>query len=418
MRQVNASALFLGFVLCVSGVTTAQTFSFATEFTAQDEHRVVGADATLDGGFVLAFQSDRFDSQPPDDFSVVVKLDEYGAVLWERRISGDHPGGPIHAIDAAADGTLLIAGRVNGRRGDADVWIARLDAQGEILWQRAVGGPWDEVATAVQATWDGGAVVVGQAERPGPNGRDLLVLKFSPDGEIEWARLLGTSDDESASDVREIDGGYFVVGSQNDLGLALRLGSAGQIEWARRSKTHGFDGLALSGVDGGFAAVSHPNRLTRIGEEGEFIWQRAYLGVDSLAKVSESDFGFLLGGSTDFWWAAGVTDMGDAIWTSEIVISGGPFLGEVRGIVGLPGGGSFTVAEMRIPEFIWAHRLNENGLACSFPSPHGDFSVDRLSALTPVSLESRAANGLTLRESDYASQTSSPIWGDATVCPN
>jgi len=198
------------------------------------------------------------------------------------------------------------------------------------------------------------------------------------------------------------------------VGLALRLGSDGQIDWARRSRTSGFESLALSGLGGGFAAVSHPNRLTRIGEEGEFIWQRAYR-VHSLAKVSESDFGFLLGGSNPYWWAAGVTDTGDTIWWRDFVIGGAPFFGEVRGIVGLPGGGSFTVAEMRSPDFIVAGRSNEHGLACSFSYPSVDFSVDTLSALTPVSLESHPANGLTLRESDFASQTSSPIWGDATV---
>lgn len=418
MRRLRAFVFSIAFVVLAAGVATAQTFfGVATGFG--DEHRIVGVETTSDGRFVVAFQSDRYGVSPPDDFSVVVKLNDDGTVLWERRIAGDDPGGPIHAIDAAADGTLLIAGRVNGRRGDADVWIARLDAQGEILWQRAVGGPWDELATAVQATSDGGAVVVGQAETRGPNGQDLLVLKFSPGGEIEWARLLGTRDDESASDVREIDGGYFVVGSQNDLGLALRLGSAGQIEWARRSKTHGFEALALSGVDGGFAAVSHPNRLTRIGEGGEFVWQRRFLHVDSLLEVAESDSGFLLGGHSPLWWAAGVTDFGEMIWKRQVVFPGGPFFGYVRSIVGLPGGGSFTVAEIRAPNYTLAMRLDDLGEFCNgFPELSGGLSEDEIGAMTVVSLDSRSTGRLQPRETGLRSESSSPIWGDGGTCQN
>ena len=226
---------------------------------------------------------------------------------------------------------------VNGRRRDADAWVARLDAQGDVLWQRALGGPWDEVATAVQATADGGAVVVGDAETRGNKGQEILLWKLAPDGETEWVRYLGGSDDETATDVRETDGGYFVVGSQNEAGLALRLGRDGRIDWARRSKTQGFESLALAGQGGGFAAVSHPNGLTRIDEEGTLIWQRAFLRLTIFSSRSaESDFGFLLGGSIGlWWWAAEVTHTGDAIWTSTIdpvpVLRG---FGSVRAIVG------------------------------------------------------------------------------------
>ena len=104
MRQLRAFVFSLAFVILAAGVATAQTF-FSAAGDFYGEHRVVGAEATSDGRFVLAFQSDRYDVSPADDFSVVVKLNDDGSVLWERRIAGDDPGGPIHAIDAAADGT-------------------------------------------------------------------------------------------------------------------------------------------------------------------------------------------------------------------------------------------------------------------------------------------------------------------------
>ena len=117
MRPAHTVVLLLGLVLWLPGAATAGTFIGG--MNDDSEHRVVGADTTPDGGFVVAFQADRIDSDPPDEFSVVVKLGATGSVEWERWIYGDGPGGPIQAIDAAADGTLFVVGRVDGNRATA-----------------------------------------------------------------------------------------------------------------------------------------------------------------------------------------------------------------------------------------------------------------------------------------------------------
>jgi len=409
-----AGLLAVALVLC--GGAAGQTFSTATGFDA--EHRVVGAATTADGGFVVVFRADRHDQMLADDFSVIVRLDEYGTVLWERRIASDDLGGPIRSFDVSADGTLMLTGRANGRRGDSDAWVARLDAQGEFLWQFAFGGPWDEIATAVRSTSDGGAIVVGDAETRGNKRGEIFALKLSPSGNSEWGRYFGSDGDVRSTDVSEACDGYFIVGSQNLSGLALHLSADGQVKWARRSDARGFESLALSNDGDGFAAVSHPNTLSRIDADGVTVWQREYLSAGALFEVSQSESGFLIGGSSDFWWAAGVTDLGESIWASQIIPAGPPFLGEVHAIVGLPDGGSFTVAEIRSPDFIWAFRLDQAGQSCSpFLGAGSGTSVESQAALYPISLNSRSANGLKIRGTDYRSQDSQPIWGEANVCP-
>ena len=69
------------------------------------KHTVVTGQPTLDGRFVVAARADGGSLD-----SVVVKLNVDGTVLWQRRIAGDAPGGPVADLREAADGSLWLAG--------------------------------------------------------------------------------------------------------------------------------------------------------------------------------------------------------------------------------------------------------------------------------------------------------------------
>ncbi len=406
----HTRALLLAVVgLCGTDAAIAQTFLGSFGEWGDDS---VATAMTSDGEFIIAYRGGF-----GDKFSSLLKLNGDGSVLWERRITGTETGGPVHALDATADGGVVVVGSITRNQLDSDAWIARLDATGEILWQRAFGGPRDELATAVQATSDGGMVVVGRTDS-WRFGEEMLVLKLSGRGELEWARLLGTAGDESAADVRQIDDGYFVVGSQDGQGLALRLDDGGQVNWARRSGSSGFTALALSGDGQGFAAVSSPNLLTRVSEAGELLWQRSYSSrygqrVRQLT-VAESDSGYLLGGSLDFPWAAGVSDLGDADWSVRFPpIPGGPFTGPVRSLVGLPNGGVFFVGEADF--FTLAVRLDVPGTTPSCPShvqwTSGDiYAYDEIDSLLVSAEISTSTPARLMSNTNLRATPLSPFW--------
>src|SRR4029453_9810759 len=81
------------------------------------------------------------------------KYDRDGNVQWIRQL-GTAASDKAHGLDVLADGSMYIVGETNGSfggasAGDADLFVAKLDASGTVVWLRQLGSPAADVAFAV-----------------------------------------------------------------------------------------------------------------------------------------------------------------------------------------------------------------------------------------------------------------------------
>ena len=167
--------------------------------------------------------------------------------------------------------------------GSYDAWVFKLDATGNIEWQKTYGGPrWDR-AWSVQQTSDGGYIVAGFTQSFGAGGQDFWVLKLDASGNVEWQKTYGgPADDRALWVVEADDGGYAVVGTTASFGAGysdiwlLKLDASGNVEW---EKTYGgrlIDGAASvrQTSDGGYvvAGLSRSFGASQIGGDLEDMW--------------------------------------------------------------------------------------------------------------------------------------------------
>ena len=191
---------------------------------------------TDDGGYVVAgysnsnnFDAAGFHGGLYDGW--VVKLDATGAIQWQKMYGGSNWDDFWH-VAQTTDGGYILAGRsastngdLTGNKGTLDTWVVKINAFGEIEWQRNYGGSGEDIGYSVAQTPDGGYVVVSETasidgDVVGLNGNyDVWVLKLSATGEIEWQRALGGEYGDFGTNVLvSSDGGYVVtayVGSHN-----------------------------------------------------------------------------------------------------------------------------------------------------------------------------------------------------------
>ena len=99
---------------------------------------------------------------------------------------------------------------------------------------------------------------------------DGMIIKYSAEGEVEWARSVGGSDYDSINSVAETkDGGYIAVGyfdsyeiqvgdytltnSGNEDGMIIKYNEEGEVEWVRREGGSNTDQLTsvVETKDGG-----------------------------------------------------------------------------------------------------------------------------------------------------------------------
>lgn len=257
---------------------------------------------TTDGGYIIAGQTNS--SQSGDvtgtnhDLSGstydiwIVKLDVSGNIQWNQLLGGSAAENATD-IQQTADGGYIIAGSstssasgdVTGtNHGNGDIWIVKLDANGNKQWDKLMGSAEGEAANAIRQTADGGYIIAGFSNSPQGGGDitganhsplfsdDYWIIKLDAAGNKQWDKLYGGDDyDRPVSVVLTADGGYLFAGdsrsSQNgDVSGAnhgdwdfwlLKLDAAGNKQWDKLLGGTAWDLNAYieQAADGGYILV-------------------------------------------------------------------------------------------------------------------------------------------------------------------
>lgn len=187
-------------------------------------HAVVQAD---DGGFVMSgfTESDDFDvntSRGSYDFWVV-KVDDKGNLVWKNSFGGS---GIERAQDIAntADGGFVITGNtfsndvdISKNNGESDIWLVKIDAAGELVWEKTFGGSQFDAAQSVSLSKDGGFIIVGNSKsidkdvtnNVGEN--DIWLIKTDANGNMTWQKTFGGVGLDYGFDALETELGSIVL---------------------------------------------------------------------------------------------------------------------------------------------------------------------------------------------------------------
>jgi len=199
-------------------------------------------------------------------------------------------------------------------------------------WNRTYGGRYGDGAWSVQETNDGGYILVGHTATRG-EGSDLWLVRVDPDGNPLWSRIMGGSGEDVGYFVRETaDNGYIIAGSTNSFGLGeerlwlIRMDWNGSLLWDKTFggfvHSSGDGGWSVDETDdGGYIATGYTQSksigrkdlwLIRTDSNGNLLWDRSYGGADEdvgLSVLQSQDGGFIVAGRT-----ASLGKTGDDIW--------------------------------------------------------------------------------------------------------
>ncbi len=163
-------------------------------------------------------------------------------------------GGYILAGDSRSNKS---GNKSENSRGGTDYWIVKLDGRGNIQWDKTYGGSDDDFLTSLQQTTDGGYILGGLSfsnksgeKSESSKGRDdFWVIKVDGNGNIQFDKTIGGSEaDDLAALQQTSDGGYILGGhsfsnisgdktenSRGDFGFPdywiVKLGSTGNIQF-------------------------------------------------------------------------------------------------------------------------------------------------------------------------------------------
>ncbi|HMR81879.1 MAG TPA: hypothetical protein PKE30_02070, partial [Niabella sp.] len=269
----------------------------------------------------------------------VVKLDNAGDIEWQKCLGGSIYDEAYSVQPVADGGYIVAGfswsndGDVTGNHNSRDYWIVKLNNTGNIEWQKSLGGSSDEYAYSVQPVADGGYIVAGytwsnDGDVTGNHGSgDYWVVKLNNNGNIEWQKCLGGSGHDQAHSVLPVADGYIVAGYSQSTGgdvsgnhgaddyWVVKLNNSGDIEWQKALGGSGQDiaqsvqsvangyivaGISLS-IDGDVTGNhgSGDYWVVKLNSDGDMQWQKS-LGsgaIDWAYSIQPaSDGGYIVAG--------------------------------------------------------------------------------------------------------------------------
>ena len=263
-------------------------------------------------------------------------------IEWEKTFGGiDHDSGA--SVQQTTDGGYIITGATASYgAGNCDVWLIKVDGDGNEVWTNTFGGSEQDSGASVQQTTDGGYIIAGTTNAAPliPETGNVWLIKTDSDGNDLWTYTFGNGSDWGASVRQTVDGGYIVAGATTSYGagghdvLLIKTNSDGNEIWIRTfggSETD--DGFSVQQTtDGGYVITGISNSydvngvlLIKTDADGNDIWINTYNSfgaIDGRSVQQTTDGGYVITGYT-FFEFGGYPDVfllktdadGNEVWT-------------------------------------------------------------------------------------------------------
>jgi uncharacterized repeat protein (TIGR01451 family) len=347
---------------------------------------------TNDGGYLLGGFSnshatgDKTEGNKGIYFNYwVVKIDAQGNKIWDKTLGGNNE--VFRTMIATHDGGYLLGGdsdfdmmgdKSENSKGESDYWLIKIDAQGNKIWDKTLGGSGEEQLNVMLPTSDGGYLLVGSSlsdtggdkSENSKGNYDCWLVKVDAQGNKIWDKTLGGSGgDFLQTMIFSSNGGYLLGGysesnqggdkSENSKGSVdywiVKIDATGNKIWDKTLGGNSSDNLRtmLPTQDGGYllGGESYSNQggdksenskgefdywIVKIDETGNKQWDKTLGGssTDVLYDMLPTpDGGYVLGGGSyssisgdknennrgniDYWLVK-VDENGNKIWDKTL----------------------------------------------------------------------------------------------------
>lgn len=240
-------------------------FAYSIENTADGGYIMAGS-CESNGGDVTG-------NHGQSDFWIV-KVNASGSIQWQKSLGGtnNESASDIQATPdggyIVAGYSFSINGDVTGNHGNVDSWIVKLSSSGILQWQKSMGGTGWDYADSIRNTNDGGYIVTGRtASTDGDitanhGGNDYWVMKLNATGNIQWQKTYGGSGEDIGHQIdHTADGGYVITGYSNSADgdvtgnhgdydyWIIKLDATGNLQWQKSVGGAGLDRANALAID-------------------------------------------------------------------------------------------------------------------------------------------------------------------------
>ncbi|MEO0205355.1 MAG: hypothetical protein ABIL22_01620, partial [candidate division WOR-3 bacterium] len=201
-----------------------------------------------DGGFIIAGMTKSFGDENGDLY--LIKVDAQGNLVWQKNYGGAYADYG-YDLTISPDGYAITGMTGSSGAGSGDVWLLKTNFNGDTVWTKTFGGIDLECGNSIQLCNDNGYIITGYTYSLGANG-DVYLVKTDANGEVLWTRNYGGNGQDMGNMVKETaDNGYVVVGGNGNV-YVLKIDNSGNRVWEKTYGTNYTDnGYAIEQLSDG-----------------------------------------------------------------------------------------------------------------------------------------------------------------------
>jgi len=273
---------------------------------------------TADSGYIITGSIEVYlEGEHP----YLVKTNSLGDTLWTHRYDmyNDDVG---CSVQQTTDGGYIIGGYFHNYGAEVYPFLIKTNGLGDTLWTKTYESYIHAIrAYSVQQTSDGGYILAGHTSVEGTTADDFYLMKTDSQGNTQWTRTYGGSEDDEAYSVQQTrDGGFIVAGYTCSFGAdecgdayLVRTDSQGDTLWTGRYGGSECDGAfsVCQTLDDGFVLAGYteiyepeyvmPFYVVKTDSLGDTLWTQTYSWYEDCEArcVQETiDEGFIIAGTT------------------------------------------------------------------------------------------------------------------------
>ncbi len=193
---------------------------------------------TPDGGFLLGITSnsgksgDKIEENKGQDDLWIIKLNAAKKIEWQKTYGGIGTEKIVKVLALKRGGyavladsnSIVSADKTQPYYGGVDLWLLRLNGQGDLVWQKSLGGEYQDQGVDVLETKDGGLLIGAKSNSPvsgsktaeSYGGLDYWLIKLDTSGKEQWQRSYGGEQEDELKEIQALtDGTYMLFGTSN-----------------------------------------------------------------------------------------------------------------------------------------------------------------------------------------------------------
>jgi hypothetical protein len=237
---------------------------------------------TSDGGYALA-------GMMGDNYTLA-KTDSQGNLIWSQMYPSNAPITYLRSMIQASDGGFALAGfRQEADEGEGEIWFAKTDSMGNLIWNETLKGPIADCPSQIIQEPDGGFMLSDVSFSLVPNQAYFRLIRTDANGRVIWNQTYGDLDKyrvpECNTAISTIDGGYLIGGFLAGRNIwVVKTDSNGNMEWNQTyGETNDSVVCAQQTSDGGyfFAAIANLTEgwVMKTDSLGNQLWNMTFAGV-------------------------------------------------------------------------------------------------------------------------------------------